>query len=160
MRWDLITRFEVLKRGVSSRAVKSYSGREDFFSEHFPGKPQVPQPFFVEMIAQAGGALFGLGLDFRREVVLAKIEDAEFYREVAPPCDLLIDARIEDEREDGAWISGVVTQNGEKVAQAKILLAAVEGLVDGKKNIVFNEHFMKKYNILAIAKKSQEVRVS
>jgi hypothetical protein len=44
VRWDLVTRFEVLKKGGPacrqagySRAFKSYSGNEDLFKEHFPG---------------------------------------------------------------------------------------------------------------------------
>ena len=169
MRWDLVTRFEVLKKGEPacrlpagrqgeagySRAFKSYSGEEDLFKEHLPGKPRVPQVFFIEMIAQAGGVLFGLGLGFKKEIILAKIEDAEFFLEAAPPCEFLIEARIEDAREDGAWISGVVTQNGRTVAQAKILLAVVDELAPGKTNIVFNQAFMKKYNVLEIASKSE-----
>ena len=155
MRWDLVTRFEVLQKGIYSRAIKSYTGREDFFSEHFPGKPRVPQPFLLEMIAQAGGVLFGLGLDFKKEVILAKIEDAVFHDEVAPPCELLIEARMEEEREDGAWVAGTVTHKTKVVAEARILLAAVENLIEGKAGIVFNSIFMEKYQILEIAKKSQ-----
>ncbi len=155
MRWDLVTRFEVLKKGEYSRAFKSYSGSEDFFKEHFPGNPRVPQPFFIEMIAQAGGVLFGLGFDFKKEIILAKIEDAEFFLEAAPPCEFVIEAHIEEAREEGAWISGVVTQNGRTAAQAKILLAVVDELAPGKTNIVFNQAFMKKYNILEIARKSE-----
>ena len=155
MRWDLVTSFEVLKKGVYSRAVKSYSGFEDFFKEHFPGKPLVPQAFFIEMIAQTGGVLFGLGLDFKKEIILAKAEEVEFFLDVAPPCELVIEARIQDEREDGAWISGAVTHNGVIAARAKSLLAVVDHLVEGKTNIVFNEIFMKKYNVLEIARQSQ-----
>lgn len=155
MRWDLVTRFEVLKKGEYSRAFKAYSGEEDFFKEHFPGKPRVPGPFFIEMIAQAGGVLFGLSLDFKKEIILAKIEDAEFFLEAVPPCELVIEARIEDAREDGAWIWGTVTQNGKIAAQAKILLAVVDELAQGKTSIVFNQAFMKKYNILEIARKSE-----
>ena len=46
MRWDLVTSFQVLKKGSHSRAFKTYSGEEDFFKEHFPGRPRVPEPFF------------------------------------------------------------------------------------------------------------------
>ena len=161
MRWDLVTRFEVLKKGIYSRAVKSYSGREDFFKENFPRNPQVPQPFLVEMMAQAGGVLFGVGLDFKKEVILAKIENMKFHREVSPPCELVIEARIEDESEDGAWISGLVSQQEEVVAEGKILLAAVEAVVEGKQNIVFNGAFMKKYKIHEVVERSrtQEARV-
>ena len=161
MRWDLVTSFQVLKKGIYSRAVKYYSGREDFFKENFPRNPQVPQVFLVEMMAQAGGVLFGVGLDFKREVILAKIENMKFDREVAPPCELVIEARVEDESEDGAWILGIVSHEGEPVAEGRILLAAVDAVVEGKKNIVFNEAFMKKYKIHEVVEKSrtQEARV-
>ena len=107
------------------------------------------------MIAQAGGVLFGLGLDFKKEIILAKIQDVVFYREVPPPCHLSIEARLEDEREDGAWINGFVTWNQEKIMEARILLAAVDHLVEEKNNIVFNDHFMKSYDILAVARHSE-----
>ncbi|PIU40430.1 MAG: hypothetical protein COT00_01700 [Candidatus Omnitrophica bacterium CG07_land_8_20_14_0_80_50_8] len=151
MRWDLIERFEILRKGDLAAAVKSFSGTEDFFSEHFPGNPLVPDPLFVEMIAQAGGVLFGLGLDFKKEVILAKIMDAHFFHAVRPPCCLLIEARIDDAREEGAWISGVVTCQGRIVAEASVLLVVIESLEENKKKIVFNEAFLKHFDIYNIA---------
>lgn len=155
MRWELITRFEVLKKGEYSRAVKTYAGTEDFFQEHFPGRPLVPQAFFVEMCAQAGGVLFGLGIDFKKEVVLVKIEEARFFEDVAPPCELTVEARLDESGEDGAWVLGQVSRAGKKVMETKILLAAVDSVVEGKTGIVFNEHFMKSYDIMGVAKRSQ-----
>ncbi len=73
MRWDLIEKFETLKKGGVAKALRNFSGQEDFFAEHFPGNPLVPEPLFVEMIAQVGGVLFGLGLDFKKEVILADL---------------------------------------------------------------------------------------
>jgi 3-hydroxymyristoyl/3-hydroxydecanoyl-(acyl carrier protein) dehydratase len=158
MRWDILEKLEVLKKGARVRALKSFSGQEDFFKENFPGKPLVPEPFFIEMIAQAGGVLYGLGLDFKKEVILAKIGEARFLKPVAPPCVFVIDAAIEEEREDGAWIAGTVKQNGVAVAEARILLAAVEGLSQNghpQKQIVFSDQFLKHFDVLSIAKKSE-----
>ena len=158
MRWDILEKFEILKKGVRARALKSFSGKEDFFRENFPGRPLVPDPLFIEMIAQAGGVLYGLGLDFKKEVILAKIEEARFLKPVAPPCAFVIDAAIDEEREDGAWITGSVRQNGETVAQVRLLLAAVEGLSHNggpKKQIVFSDHFLEHFDVLNIAKKSE-----
>src|SRR6185295_8092778 len=103
MRWDLIDKFEILKKGQYVRAFKHFSGREDFFAENFPGNPSVPEPLFIEMIAQTSGVLFGFGFDFKKEVILAKILTAEFFSAVKPPCRLEVEARINDEREEGAW---------------------------------------------------------
>lgn len=160
MRWDLIDRFEVLKKGVSARAVKTFDGHEDFFAEHEPQHPRVPEPLFIEMMAQAGGVLLGLGIDFKKEVILAKIETARFEKTVAPPCQLSIEARIEDQREEGAWISGFVKHGAERVATARILLVTMDSLFGSpEKTVVFNEHFLKHYEIYEIAKKSEGIVV-
>ena len=157
MRWELLDKFEVLKKGSHSLARKSFSGSEDFFEDHFPGKPLVPETLCVEMIAQAGGVLFGLGLDFRKEVILAKVSEAEFLREVAPPCEFLVEAALEEEREEGAWVRGtVMTADKKPVARARILLVTMDSLDEGlKKQIVFNEKFIKHYDIYAVARKSE-----
>jgi 3-hydroxyacyl-[acyl-carrier-protein] dehydratase len=154
MRWDLLEKFEVLRRGDSARAVKTFTGSEDFFAEHFPGSPRVPEPFFVEMIAQCGGVLYGLGLDFQKEVILAKIDDARFFENVAPPCALRVEAVLTAESESGARVSGRVLLGGRAVAEAEILLVAVDGL-EGQKQIVFNETFLKHYDVYNVARKSQ-----
>jgi 3-hydroxyacyl-[acyl-carrier-protein] dehydratase len=156
MRWDLIDKFEVLKKGRFSRAVKSFSGDEDFFSENFPGHPLVPETLLLEMIAQAGGVLFGLSLDFKKEVILAKISNASFGKPVPPPCRLSVEARLEEEREEGAWISGAVKAAGQTVAQAKMLLVTFESLersFAGK--VVFNEGFLNHFDIYNVAKMSE-----
>jgi 3-hydroxyacyl-[acyl-carrier-protein] dehydratase len=159
VRWDLIEKFEVLKKGAYSRAFKTFSGTEDFFKDHFPGKPLVPEPLLIEMIAQAGGVLFGLGLDFQKEVILAKVSKADFLKSVAPPCRLEVQARLEEEREEGAWIDGEVLSENEPVARARILLVTMDALegVDAQK-IVFNDDFLRHFDIYNIAKKS-EMRV-
>ncbi len=160
MRWDLVDSFSVLKKGKVSRASKKFTGKEDFFAEHHPGHPLVPEPLFVEMIAQAGGVLYGLGIDFKKEVILVKIEDAVFHSAVTPPCHLDIEARIEGESEDGAWVSGTVSLGGKPVATAKIMLIAIESLNNlpsGK--IVFNDGFLSHYDVWNVAKKSEGIKV-
>ena len=156
MRWDLIDRFEILRKGEVARAAKSFEGDEDFFDEHDPGRPRVPEPLFLEMMAQAGGVLLGFGIDFKKEVILAKIELARFERVVTPPCRFIVEARIEEEREEGAWISGSVRQDGKAVASARLLLVTMESLSgqDGEK-VVFNDGLLKHYDIYNVAKKSQ-----
>ena len=155
MRWDLIEKFEILKRGEVAKAFRNFTGREDFLSEHFPGNPLIPEPLFVEMIAQAGGVLFGLGLDFKKEVILAKIAKAGFFRPVKPPCHLGVEARIEEEREEGAWVSGGVKLDGQNVAEASILLVTVDIFQENKSRIVFNDDFLEHFDIYNIARASE-----
>lgn len=159
MRWDLISEFEYLKKGARARAFKDFDGTEDFFLDHFPGKPAVPEVLFMEMIAQAGGVLVGLGVGFRKEVILAKITEARFSAEATPPCRLTIEAWIEEEREEGGLVSGVVREKDKELASAKIFLVTIDSLLpngNGKK-IVFNDEFMKHYRIPAVVEKSLKV---
>ena len=156
MRWEIIDTFEVLKIHRLSRARKYFSGKEDFFAEHFSEKPVVPEPLFIEMIAQTGGVLFGLGIDFKKEIILAKVQKAVFKRLVSPPCEFVIESEIHEEREEGALISGRVTQDGLEVASAKIILMTVEqGHLASSKSIVFNEKFMKHYDVRRVASLSE-----
>ena len=155
MRWDLIEKFEILKKDDYAVAVKGFSGREDFFSEHFPGNPLVPEPLYVEMIAQAGGVLFGLGLDFKKEVILAKILSASFFRPVKPPCSFLVEACIDDAREEGARISGSVKLGDETIAEASVLLVTIDSLEENKKKIVFNDDFLEHFDVYNVAKASE-----
>ena len=159
MRWDLIDKFEILKKGECARASKSFSGEEDFFAEHFPGRPLVPEPLFIEMIAQAGGVLLGLGMDFKKEVILAKIAHARFFTPVVPPCCFTIEAKIDEEREEGAWISGTIRQKDTLVAETTLLLVTIDAFGDGKNgSIVFNDTFLKHYDVYHVAKISGSLR--
>lgn len=155
MRWDLIDQFETLKKGSYAKAFKNFSGEEDFFAEHYPGAPIVPEPLFIEMVAQTGGVLFGFGLDFKKEVILAKILEAEFFETVKPPCCLVTEAKIDEEREEGAWVSGIVKLGEKIVAKASILLVTVDSLQENKSKIVFNDDFIEHFDIYNIAKASE-----
>ena len=95
-------------------------------------------------------------MNFEKEVILAKIDKAKFSADVIPPCAFCVEATIEEEREEGAWITGVVKQEGKTVAEAKILLVNIQSLhEDTKKKIVFNDTFLNHYNIMEIAKMSE-----
>ena len=153
MRWDLLDKFTELQKGKRALAVKRFVGDEDFFSEHYPGKPVVPETFLLEMIAQAGGVLFGLSLNFKKEVILAKIDGARFHKQLLPPCDLTVEALMEMQREEGARVIGTVKQDGEPVAEAEIFLVAMDSLT-GKPGgqVVFSDKFLTHYDIHALAK--------
>lgn len=155
MRWKLLDKIEFLSKGRYARALKSFSGAEDFFAEHTPGEPVVPETLLIEMVAQAGGVLYGLGIDFKKEVILAKIGNAIFPSQIAPPCQFAIEATIADEREEGAWIRGTVHTADKTAAEVELLLVTMESLVEGQKGpIVFSESFLKHYEVYEVAKRS------
>ena len=158
MRWDLIEKFEVLRKNEYAKAHKKFSGKEDFFLEHFTDDALVPQTLLIEMVAQAGGVLFGFGLDFKKEVILAKIRSARFEHVVRPPCALIIEARIDEAREEGAWISGTVQHKDQCVAEVSLLLVTVDTLLDNQTKIVFNDDFIEHFDIYNVAKASEGKR--
>jgi 3-hydroxyacyl-[acyl-carrier-protein] dehydratase len=155
MRWQLIDEFLILQKGSHSKARKSFFGSEDFFRDHFPGKPVVPQTLLTEMIAQTAGVLYGLDIDFKKEVILVKIVEAHFPKEAIPPCELLIDGKIEEESENGAWISGIVHSGPDTVAEARMLLATMDTLEEKQdRKIVFNDRFLSYFRIREVAERS------
>ncbi|MCG3177211.1 MAG: hypothetical protein MOGMAGMI_02179 [Candidatus Omnitrophica bacterium] len=146
MRWDLIGHFETLRPHELGVAEREFTGGEDFFAEHLPGAPRLPEPLLIELVAQTGGVLYGAGLDFSREVILAKVEATDFPSPVVPPCRLRVTARLEDEREEATWVTGEVTCEGRTVARVRLFLVTFERLGQGS-GIVFNERFMDRYKI-------------
>ena len=156
MRWDLVDQFTVIKKGRFSRAFKNFTGKEDFFADHFSSQPEVPGTLLVEMMAQAGGILFGVEIDFKKEVILAKISEVCFPRVALPPCRLDIETHLEQQSELGAWIRGTVKHADETVAQAEIFLVTMDFLGDKQdQSVVFGEKFFKHYNIKEILRMSE-----
>lgn len=147
MRWDLVGAFETIVPHRRSSAVRVFTGQEDFFAEHLPGAPRVPETLLIELVAQTGGVLYGAGLDFKKEVILAKIEETEFPATAHPPCTLRIEAELEDEREEASWINGQVTCGGRTVAKVRLFLVTFETLGGEGQGIVFNKGFMEHYGI-------------
>src|SRR5438046_10316822 len=106
MRWLWIDRFLEFHSGKSARAVKNLSLAEDHFAEHFPGYPVMPAPLMLEGLAQTGGILVGEANNFQEKVVLAKIPNARFHREVFAGEQLTLTAEVIVIREEGASIAG------------------------------------------------------
>ena len=162
MRWDLIERFEILDLGRRfARASRSFDGTEDFFLEHYPGHPVMPNTLLIEMIAQAGGVLYGLSLSFKKEVILAKIQKAQFHQNVAPPCRFVVEARMSEPREDAVWVEGSIKKDNKLVAQAEIFLVTMDSLDGGTSfngrsaSKVFNDSFLKHYDVWNVAQSSE-----
>lgn len=156
MRWDLLDRFDEIRKGERSSARKSFRGDEDFLAENFPGMPLVPEALLIEMIAQAGGVLVGLAVDFQREVILAKIGSFRSHGPLTAPCDLRVEARVDVAREEASWITGTVLQGERPAAEASILLVTMSYLKEGlDRSVVFSDKFLRHYGIRELAARSE-----
>jgi 3-hydroxyacyl-[acyl-carrier-protein] dehydratase len=85
MRWILVDQFTHIEKGQSARGVRAFTRSEAAVSDLYPCYPVMPPTLILEMMAQVGGILVGSTIDFGKEVVLAKITDAEFSAAVTPP---------------------------------------------------------------------------
>ncbi len=149
MRWFLIDRFTDIKPHVSLEARKLISHNESFFESHFPWEPVFPSTLLLEMMAQAGGVLAGISLGFSRDVILGKIEKAEFFRKISPPRDIRIKARLTAEDTGSAWAEMVLSDETGEAAMTKIMfvfLPAASGPEGG--SAVFTDDFLKTYKLL------------
>jgi 3-hydroxyacyl-[acyl-carrier-protein] dehydratase len=141
MRWIWIDRFLTFESGKAARAVKNLSLAEDYFADHFPGYPVMPGSLMLEGLAQTGGILVGEVNDFREKVVLAKILEAKFQRDVLAGETLIYDVEVLHMRPEGAAIQGrirVVRQNEEvPVGEAQLFFAHLD---QSRSKEIFGDH--------------------
>lgn len=110
-----VSRVTQVKEGESARGVWAVSGREHFFSGHFPGRPVVPGVLLAEALAQISGlsGIWPAGADVR----LAHA-DVRFEQAVLPPAEIVLESRFGREmgtlRQYEVWASvgGAVVARG------------------------------------------------
>ncbi len=142
MRWIWIDRFTAFESGKSATAIKNVSLAEDHFREHFPGYPVMPAPLILEGLAQTAGILVGEARQFREKVVLAKIPQAKFQREVFAGETLTYQANILTLRDEGASVQCSASVEAEVIVETEIFFAHLDqarsGQLFGDKNFVFS----------------------
>ena len=94
MRWFWIDRFTEFVRHTRATAIKAVTLAEEHLHDHFPGAAVVPATLILEGMAQAGGILVADNLDYKLQVVLAKVAGADFHFEVVPGDVICFDAVI------------------------------------------------------------------
>ncbi|MCK6482577.1 MAG: beta-hydroxyacyl-ACP dehydratase [Phycisphaerae bacterium] len=145
MRWIWIDKFIRFESGRRAVAVKNVSLAEEHLHDHFPGYPIVPASLMIEGMAQTAGILVGEARQFQEKVILAKVKQARFDREVRPGDQLTYDAQIEHVDEAAAHTVGVVSCNGEVIGQVDIVFSHIDqnlsGLTFPQENFVFTDEF-------------------
>ena len=115
-----VSRVTQVKEGESARGVWAVTGKEHFFSGHFPGRPVVPGVLLVEALAQLSGlaSAWEKGADVR----LAHA-DVRFDQAVVPPAEIVLESRFV--REMGALRQYEVSASvgGAVVARGTVALA-------------------------------------
>jgi len=147
MRWHLIDKFYDIVPHVSLKARKLISHNERFMEETEDSDLGFPATLLIEMMAQAGGVLAGISQGFQKEVILGKIEFANFSQEVLPPDAVVIEANLISEDSTAAWAEMQLTVESKEVAKSKIMFVYLDGFQESVKGTVFNENFLKSYGL-------------
>jgi len=125
MAWVWLDGVEAFERAKSVRAWKRWD-------------VSFPMAYLVELIAQAGGLLLGAESGFEEDIVFTKIEKVEFTERPEDGKRLDIEVEPENIRREGGWFLGRVFQDGNKIAEGRVLLMNVGRLrPDGEGPITF-----------------------
>jgi len=140
MRWIHIDDITEFRAGEYARAVRSIPADADFLRDHYPGFPLAPHSLLIESMAQTAGILLGQKFNFERDVILAKIDRAEFLTVTLPGDLLVIEAHMGEFREEGAKMECSIKRGREIVARGSLVFALLgerDASKLGARNFVF-----------------------
>ena len=118
--------------------LKNVTFNEPHFAGHFPGYPVMPGVLIVEAMAQVGGILVGVRAPHTRGrlMFLASVEEAKFRRPVVPGDQMRMEMKLIRLKHTIAKMSGVVTVDGQVVAEAVLLCKLTDQPAPGSPAVV------------------------
>ncbi|TET70310.1 MAG: 3-hydroxyacyl-ACP dehydratase FabZ [Candidatus Aminicenantes bacterium] len=119
----LVDRVLELEKGKSILAIKNVTYNESFFHGHFPALKIMPGVLIVEALAQAGGILlhYSIPEPQKKLVMLSKIDNAKFRKQVVPGDILKLDAEILRLKSRFCYLRGKAYVDGEIVVEGDIM---------------------------------------
>ncbi len=150
MRWIHIDDMLELKEGEYARAVKTVPADSDYLEYHYPGCPIMPHSLLIESMAQTAGILIGKSIAFKKDVILAKIDSADFFSITRPGDRLIIEAKAEEMREEGASMECRISCGDRDVARCRLVFAILSengAAMLGARNFVFSGELLSRFGL-------------
>jgi 3-hydroxyacyl-[acyl-carrier-protein] dehydratase len=114
MSYVFIDRVAECEPGQRVVALKALAYNEEFFRDHFPGRPVVPGAMILEGFVQAAQHCLGEG-----EWVLHAVEQMRFNRFASPGDVLRLEAERSGEKDGAIWFKARGTVDGEGVCRMR-----------------------------------------
>jgi len=105
----------ILERSASRIVcTKTFTGNEDFFAGHYPGRPLVPGVLLCEAAMQSGAILLAqhLGTSGGRVPVATRISDVRFKRIVRPGDTIRMEVELTGRLAGAFFLTAKVTVDG------------------------------------------------
>ena len=124
--FQLIDRIEAIDSAAGTIAARSQVPQQSsVFDGHFPGYPILPGVLLVECMAQTAGYLVLVRENFQRMPFLAQVKEAKLRAFVVPGQVLVAEARLLHDGSGYAVVTGSISSDGRKVADAEIIYRVV-----------------------------------
>ena len=120
MRFILVDLIHELIPGKQIKASKTLPAEEELFRDHFPGFPVVPGVLLTEMMAQAAGRCLDAEGTHPGRAMLGKITGASFREWVKPDQEIMLHAKIIQNRPAFATADCFAEVAGKKVCSAEL----------------------------------------
>ena len=126
MRWFWIDCFTEFARRRRACAIKTVTLGEEHLHDHFPGAAMMPNTLVLEGMAQTAGLLVADALDFKLQVVLAKVSSVDFAFEALPGDTLEYTAEIVEISSSGSLVRVTSRVAGREQATADLYFGHME----------------------------------
>ncbi|MCB1194928.1 beta-hydroxyacyl-ACP dehydratase [bacterium] len=125
MRWIFIDKFVEIQKNSYAKAIKNVTLGEDHIHDQYPVYPIMPHSLIIEAMAQTGGILAGYSLDFKKNIFLAKIEQASFSDLARPGDQIILESWIEDLRDEGCKVTASASIGGVRIGEAVLMFVCM-----------------------------------